>query len=366
MFLAVFLMAATAARAQDWAREPVGEGGYIDWSEMKAYATGVGIAPPNTAEGQRRILANRAAIVVARRNLLEVVKGVRIDSETRVENFIVRSDAISSRVNGALEGADVQEGIYQRDGSCLVRVSVPLAGKLVEALFSAERGAAGVREGAKGLQERIEALEKRVAVLEMRVSSQKQISADQQRLIDLCLRMIAYLREMSDYGLQAVANQKGDGLGRLEKEQARLSSEIQALSSRLVRLEAQFAKTGPAPKAPAVQKAPHTGLVVDARGLGFRPCLKPAIYGKGKILYPRGDVDLNEAITGGYVRYYHNLGQAQISSTVGTLPYTAKAVGLYADKKGNLELEDKDTQYLESALEQEENFLKSCKVVIVF
>lgn len=363
----ILILVGSPGFSQQWAREPVGESGYIDWSEMKAYATGVGIAPAGlSSESQGRILANRAAIVVAKRNLLEVVKGVRIDSDTLVENFMIKSDAISSRVTGILEGADVEEGIYQRDGSCLVRVSIPLTGKFGEAVFSREKGPALPPEGAGDLLKRIADLEKRVGILEMRLSSQRKISAEQQRLLDLCIRMIAYIRETSGQGLHAVAYGAGEGLEGLEKEQARLSLEIKALAERLARLEERLGKTEPAAKRAVEEKILHTGLVVDARGFGFRPCLVPEIYGKGAILYPRRDVDLEQAITAGYVRYYNNLGQAQRSAIMGNLPYTVKAKGLYGNKKGSLDLEERDAQYLESVLAREGNFLKACKVVIVF
>jgi hypothetical protein len=51
---------------------------------------------------------------------------------------------------------------------------------------------------------------------------------------------------------------------------------------------------------------------------------------------------------------------------MGRLPYTVKAKALYRNKKGCLDLQEKDAQYLESVLAREENFLKACKVVIVF
>lgn len=366
MFCMVMLIWAPGF-SQQWGREPVGESGYIDWSEMRAYATGVGIAPGgDSSESHRRILANRAAIVVAKRNLLEVVRGVRIDSDTVVENFMIKSDIISSKVNAVLEGASVEEGQHQRDGSCVVRVSVPLTGKLGEAVFVGGGLPAQTMEGAEDLLRRIKALEKRMGDLERKLSSQHKISMEQRHLLDLCFRMIAYLRETAAQGLHPVAYGGSEGLERLEKEQARLSREVRALAERLDRLEGRTGKTEPETRTAEKPKILHTGLVVDARGLGFRPCLVPEIYGRDTILYPRSDVDFEQAITAGYVRYYSNLGQAQRSASMGRLPYTVKAKRLYRNKKGCLDLEVKDAQYLESVLAQEGNFLRACKVIIVF
>jgi len=81
-------------------------GGEIDWSGNTVRATGTGVVDgsnPNAA--QARLMAERAAVVVAQRNLLELVEGVRVDSETRVENFMTDYDVISTRVEGMVRGA---------------------------------------------------------------------------------------------------------------------------------------------------------------------------------------------------------------------------------------------------------------------
>jgi len=60
--------------------EKIGDYGYIDWLNQKVYAKGLGIAPKNKRNStQANALAYRAAVVVAQRNLLEVIKGVHID-----------------------------------------------------------------------------------------------------------------------------------------------------------------------------------------------------------------------------------------------------------------------------------------------
>ncbi len=82
---------------------PAGE---IDWSGNIVRATGTGVLDidnPNTA--QARLMAERAAVVVAQRNLLEALQGVRVDSETRVENFMTDYDVIYTRVEGMVRNA---------------------------------------------------------------------------------------------------------------------------------------------------------------------------------------------------------------------------------------------------------------------
>lgn len=81
-------------------------GGEIDWSGNTVRATGTGVLDtgnPNMA--QARLMAERAAVVVAQRNLLETVQGIRVDSETRVENFMTDYDIIYTRVEGIVRNA---------------------------------------------------------------------------------------------------------------------------------------------------------------------------------------------------------------------------------------------------------------------
>ncbi len=81
-------------------------GGEIDWSGNTVRATGTGvldIGNPNMA--QARLMAERAAVVVAQRNLLEAIQGIRVDSETRVENFMTDYDVIYTRVEGIVRNA---------------------------------------------------------------------------------------------------------------------------------------------------------------------------------------------------------------------------------------------------------------------
>lgn len=110
--------------------EPV-PGGVIDWGGRTVRATGSGVADPGiTNPAQARLMAERAAVVNAQRNLLEIVKGVRINSETRVENYMTRYDVINSSVEGMVVGAR-QVGPAQWDsgrGIAQVELELPLVG----------------------------------------------------------------------------------------------------------------------------------------------------------------------------------------------------------------------------------------------
>lgn len=101
--------------------------GEINWVHGYISVTGQGAAVRGSL-AQARPLARRAAVSDAQRNLLEIIKGVKIDSTTTVENFVVTSDVIQSHVNGLVKGAHVVKGTEkyetQPDGSVLATLEM--------------------------------------------------------------------------------------------------------------------------------------------------------------------------------------------------------------------------------------------------
>lgn len=90
----------------DYAVDTIGAVGKVDWGtgSIKAKGTGV-LDPANPNKGQARVMAERAAVVDAQRNLLETAKGVRVNGETQVKDFMTQSDIIYTRVDGLVKGA---------------------------------------------------------------------------------------------------------------------------------------------------------------------------------------------------------------------------------------------------------------------
>lgn len=72
---------------------------------------------PVVKSGQARLMAERAAILDAHRQILEQLKGVAIDSTTTVEDFMTQSDRIRSRVEGIVRGARITDKRYNSDGT---------------------------------------------------------------------------------------------------------------------------------------------------------------------------------------------------------------------------------------------------------
>ncbi len=105
------------------------DNGSINWSSGIIRTVGIG-APPEWSYGkpQARPMAITAARVVAFRNLLEIVKGVQIQSSTTVENFMLTNDTIHSQVEGMIRGAQVTKTQYMEDGTVEVYMEMNMGG----------------------------------------------------------------------------------------------------------------------------------------------------------------------------------------------------------------------------------------------
>ena len=109
-------------------QEKTPSGGLVDWTDQMIREVGIGAPNPNLPIGAQRASAIEAAKRVALRNLLERVQGMNITSEVTVQEYMVVSDVIYNRVEGAVRGFRVIDTRYKSDGSVEVEVEVPLSG----------------------------------------------------------------------------------------------------------------------------------------------------------------------------------------------------------------------------------------------
>ena len=116
-----FILLIPSSRAQQSVTQAVGNG-EIDWSEQVIRATGSGAPNPDAPNiAAARLGAERAGKADALRNILEIIKGVRIDSETLVVNAMTQNDVIRTRVQGIVRGARVVNTRYLSDGAVEVK-----------------------------------------------------------------------------------------------------------------------------------------------------------------------------------------------------------------------------------------------------
>jgi len=78
-------------------------------------ASGKGVPPCNGAYsvGQARLMARRAAIVAAYRNLAEKIYGIRVNGRDTVKNMVLQNSALRSYVGGLIRGATIVDEEYK-------------------------------------------------------------------------------------------------------------------------------------------------------------------------------------------------------------------------------------------------------------
>ena len=108
--------------------------------------TGSGAPPTRGSIAQKRLMAKRAAISDAYRQLAEAVNGVQVFSATTVKNFVTESDVIRLQVQAVIKGAHVVgQTRYLSDGAVEVDVQMPV--------FGSDSLAQGLNFGQSMLQE---------------------------------------------------------------------------------------------------------------------------------------------------------------------------------------------------------------------
>ncbi len=135
----LFAMIAWPVGAQ-YVTQQVGNAGVVDWSSQLLRSTGIGSPNPNLPETAQRAGAIEAAKRVALRNLLETVKGMSLDSETTVRNFMTENDIIVTRVSGIMRNFTVVDTKYMSTGDIEVTIEMPISGALSDALLPQSMG----------------------------------------------------------------------------------------------------------------------------------------------------------------------------------------------------------------------------------
>ncbi len=300
--------------------------GEVHWSQGIILAKGSG-APPKEAKNiaQARLMAERAALVDARRNLLETLKGVWVDSNTLVENFMVKSDEIRLKAEGFIQGAMEIRQLrrYLSDGAIEVTVAMNLQGDFLALMLNPPVERPAVKPPP---------VEKPLAPVGRPPEIKTERAPD-------------------------------PSIPPGTKEKPAIEPKPHLPPSKIIPPEKPATETKPPAKKEELPK--YTGLVIDARGLGLRPALLPKILDEsGEELYLGTYVPAEKVAQNGVALYSRDLTSAQTHFRVGKNPLTVKGLKLKANYPSDIVLRSPDSDQVRP-FAREGTFLEDCRVMIV-
>jgi hypothetical protein len=128
--------------------------GQINWTEQYIEARGQAVIDNEKFKNpaQAKLMATRGAVVVAQRNLLEIVKGVQVIGESTVQDMITMNDYVYTRVEGVVKGAHQVGNAREMNGYMEVTMRMPIygqkgvAGAFGEAELAALKQKIGIKE----------------------------------------------------------------------------------------------------------------------------------------------------------------------------------------------------------------------------
>jgi len=323
-FLGIFLLVvflATSASGQGQRevteRLPQGE---INWTQGKVTAKGSGVPSPGVTPSQARIMAERAARADALRNLLESVKGVRVDAETTVENYTTKSDRVMTRVSGIVIGAREVGKRYLSDGAVEITMEINLTGELLAVM----------------------------------------------------------LQELPPLNMPLMPTPSLPPIQKPAPPPPKPSPVIPPVQKPSLPPPpppppVEEKKVPAAPEVPAkvdekldLKKLEYTGLIVDARKLNLRPALIPKILNqKGELVYSQQSLDQRDLIKMGLVGYAKDVDAAAKNQRVTAEPYVIPGLNATGDKKTDVIISDREAQIVLTTAPYT-GYLKNGRVMIVY
>jgi len=344
LFVAVMLLseaAFTQTGNLNDAIETTGSG-KINWTTSEIIATGIGVPPSMPMNpAQARAMTERAAYVVALRNLLETIKGVRVDSETLVENFMVKSDIIRTRVEGIVQGARVVKKQYMSDGSVEIQVAMPMKGAFLDTIVPETFGRPFVGQ-----------MPMRITPAPQKPSDVKPTPAPAQPPKPL----------IPPAAPGKPAEPPKPSMPAPAEPAPPLTTTVPEKKP-----EPQLPASGPdTGSSMSFKGGVATGVVLDGRGLGLRPALLPRIVDpQGQEIYVGQIVTRTNAVDQGVAGYAKDVNAAANNFRVTDNPAVIKGIRSSGTARTDVVVSQADAQMLRQ-LSSRGDFLQYCRVIIVY
>lgn len=301
--------------------------GGINWSQGVVYAIGYGTAKPGVSPAQKRILSRRAAIVDAQRNLLEMTKGVRINSVLKTDQAMNESRETATRVEGLIKGAQVTKQHYQNEVST-VTMAMPISGKFLEAVYSEQTAIESIANDNNPS------------------SNQKTFQIIREPLIPALQTLNHTLARSTNFILNSLISSANAA----ETIVIRNEEEVDAYKKLLEWMDAGNTLSAQAMLTLAIseyeQNNQFSGLLIDASSVAnFELATVPKIRDdEGNILYPSKNTSYDNIVKKRGVTYDFDLEDAIRNQRVATSPFIIKALSTYKNLDSDLIISSSDAQ----------------------
>jgi len=98
-----------------------------DWIDQKIQVIGEGfINSERYPESRAKLMAKRAAVIDGRRNLLEEVLNLKLDSETSIKDVVSETDIIDASQSSLVQTYEILDIEYSADGICTATLELRL------------------------------------------------------------------------------------------------------------------------------------------------------------------------------------------------------------------------------------------------
>ena len=321
LLFALALVSSSSIAADAHYEEWTAAGGKINWTTAQVSAEGYGLPPGNVGGKAGPLLACRAAVVDAQRNLLEATQGVRVTATTVIDNYMLSNDEVKSEVEGIIRNARIISRTPADDGSCKIEMVINLGVKASKTIYQEVYQETGLQ---------------------------------------------SFYRSTLDW-LGGALISKAYAQDDVELEQPVWLQEMEKLNRRLSVIEQKLVENRREEAQPApVADVQPTGLVVDARGSNFIPSLSPKIRQlRGAVVYPDQGASNERLLERGQLvsLFARDVDFAVQHPVVGNRPLLVKALRTYGDTRTEIVLA---SEYAERIIElNDKGFFNEAGVIIV-
>lgn len=276
----------------------------VDWEASKIQVEGAGVAPATArTAAQAKLMARRAAIVDAYRQIAEEISGVQVDGETTIRDLELSSDVVKTKVSAFVRGARIV-GERAEDGAYYVTMEAPIYG-IDNSLAKAVLEKPAVKES---FPEPVASVQPSTPSVDVHVTIGGTPSTPSTTLPGTS----------ATNGSSAAAAPAGTAIGG------------------------------------------YTGLIVDCRGLGLKPAMSPVIKNAaGQPIYGYKNLDYDKVVANGMAGYVTDMSRA---TRAGANPLVVKALRIDSAANPVLSTADANRVLIENGAT---GFLDATNVVFV-